>query len=156
MKLSKYFTLEEMIHSDTALRHDIDNTINDPVILQKLTNLAIYVADPIRIKFGKYSPTCAYRCPPLNKLVKGQSNSQHCKGEAMDFEVIGIDNYKLATWIKDNIEFDQLILEYYKEGVPESGWVHVSYVHNNNRKQILSKHTGNEHYLPGLIPMKGV
>jgi hypothetical protein len=63
----------------------------------------------------------------LNKAVGGSATSQHCKGEAVDMEVPGVPNYELAKWIQDNLEFDQLILEFYTSGIPDSGWVHCSY-----------------------------
>jgi hypothetical protein len=66
--------------------------------------------------------------------------SQHCadnESAAADFEIWGTDNEVLATWIKSELEFDQLILEFYKKGEPNSGWVHCSYSRNQNRQQCL-------------------
>ena len=87
---------------------------------------------PIRIN-------SAYRGPALNKAVGGSAKSQHCNGEAVDFEIDGLSNPELAAWIANNLNFDQIILEFYnpKEG-PNSGWVHCSYKKNNNRKSILT------------------
>ena len=76
-----------------------------------------------------------YRCPELSIAIGSSENSQHCKGQAADFEVAGVDNYELALWIKDNLDFDQLILECYTGG--NSGWIHCSYV-ENGRKETLT------------------
>jgi hypothetical protein len=85
--------------------------------------------------------------------VGGSSNSQHCKGEAVDIECPGVANYDVAKWIQDNADFDQLILEFYTPGIPDSGWVHVSYVGANNRANVLTamKENGKTVYKPGLI-----
>jgi hypothetical protein len=74
----------------------------------------------------------------LNKTVGGTATSQHCAGEAADIEVPGVANGDLAKWIEANLDYDQLILEAYKAGVPSSGWVHVSYKPAGNRKQELT------------------
>ena len=79
-------------------------------------------------------------CDSLQRLEIGSSvTSQHAKGQAVDFEVIGYDNYKVAKWIEKNLDYDQLILEFYESGKPNSGWVHVSYKKDGqNRKQSLT------------------
>jgi hypothetical protein len=85
--------------------------------------------------------------------VGGSSRSQHCKGEAADIEVPGTPNAELAEWIRDNLEFDQLILEFYTSGVPDSGWVHVSYkTDGTNRKSILTatRVNGKTEYSTGI------
>ncbi len=79
--------------------------------------------------------TSGCRSPMLNRHVGGAPNSQHITGEAADFYVPGIDNLTVAIWIRDNLVFDQLILEYYQGG--NSGWIHVSYS-DSNRKQVLT------------------
>jgi hypothetical protein len=160
MKLSKYFTLEEMCKSDTALRLGIGNTPTDPVIINNLRNLCLFVLDPAREHFDKpYIVTSGYRSPTLSKRVGSSVTSQHCKGEAADGEIKGVDNKKLAQWFIENVNFDQLIFEYYVAGDINSGWVHISYDHNNNRKQVLSCHgkdpiTKKTIYVKGLVPMK--
>jgi hypothetical protein len=63
--------------------------------------------------------------------IGSSSNSQHAKAEAADFECVGVDNAELADWIKDNLPYDQLIVEYYTPGEPNSGWIHCSYVSDN-------------------------
>ena len=68
--------------------------------------------------------------------------SQHCKGEACDFEIAGFDNRQVASHIKNNFDFDQLISEYYIKDEPDSGWIHVSYKKSDNRKESLIKNKG--------------
>jgi zinc D-Ala-D-Ala carboxypeptidase len=74
-------------------------------------------------------------------------------GQACDIEIPGIPNAELAEWIKDNLEYNQLILEFYTPGVPDSGWVHVSYIPEDNKKQVLTatKKDGKTVYLQGLV-----
>ena len=76
-----------------------------------------------------------------------------CKGQAVDIECPGTANYDVAKWIEENVDFDQLILEFYTPGIPDSGWVHVSYNSAGNRKSILTamKENGKTVYKPGLI-----
>ena len=93
--------------------------------------------EPIRENYGiPFSPNSAYRSPKLNNAVGSSHKSQHLKGQAVDIEIPSIDNYQLAQWIRNNLDFDQLILEFYN-GEPSSGWVHVSFA-EENRKQLLT------------------
>jgi zinc D-Ala-D-Ala carboxypeptidase len=81
-----------------------------------------------------------FRCAELNIEIGSSINSQHCadnNSAAADFEIPGVDNKVLAQWIRDNLIWDQIILEFYKEGEPSSGWVHCSYSSDLNRKQSL-------------------
>lgn len=138
MKLSQHFTLEEMIKSQTASRKGIDNTPT-PEVIENLKLLCENVLEKIRINFGRpLTVNSGYRGPKLNKAIGGAKNSQHMTGQAADIEIVSIDNKTLFNWIKDNMEFDQLILEFYKPGIPDSGWVHVSWNSNGNRKQVLT------------------
>ena len=139
MMLGKYFSLEEMTKSQTAIRRGIDNIPSDQE-LENLVELVKNVLDPIREHFGKpVTVNSGYRGKKLNKAIKGSKNSQHCKGQAADIEIIGISNYDLACWIRDNMDFDQLILEFHNRKVPDSGWVHVSWNSpKKNRKQTLT------------------
>jgi zinc D-Ala-D-Ala carboxypeptidase len=153
MKLSDNFTLAEFIKSQTALRLDIDNT-PDEEHLEAAMSLFGVVVQPVRDHFGPTTINSGYRGPELNKAVGGSSKSQHCKGEAVDIECPGVANYDIAKWIEDNLEYDQLILEFYTPGIPDSGWVHVSYKDNDdNRKQSLTamKENGRTVYKTGLI-----
>lgn len=136
MKLSEYFSLEEMTKSQTAVRMGIDNAPDDEQ-MQCLTDLCRNVLDHVRSEFGPLTPSSGFRSAALCEAIGSKPTSQHAKGEAADFEVMGVDNQEVAKWIIDNLEFDQLILEYYKEGEPNSGWVHCSYKAEGNRNEVL-------------------
>jgi hypothetical protein len=93
-----------------------------------------------------------YRAPEVNASVGGSKTSDHCKGQAADIEIDGVANGDLAKHIVDNYKFTQVILEFYTKGIPDSGWVHVSYDANNLKCQVLTavKQDGKTVYLPGL------
>ena len=152
VRLSKNFTLQEFIKSQTATRRGLDNTPS-PIHLQNAKMLFAHVVQPVRDNFGVTVINSGYRGPELNEAVGGSSKSQHCKGEAVDIECPGTSNYAVASWIEQNLDFDQLILEFYTPGIPDSGWVHVSYKSEGNRKSILTamKENGKTVYKPGLI-----
>ena len=151
MRLSKNFTLQEFTKSQTATRRGIDNT-PEGEHLEAAQALFENVVQPVRDNFGVTTINSGYRGPALNEAVGGSSNSQHCKGEAVDIECPGVPNYELASWIEANLDFDQLILEFYTPGIPDSGWVHVSYKPEGNRKSILTaaKVDGKTEYSVGL------
>lgn len=151
MRLSKNFTLQEFTKSQTATRRGIDNT-PEGEHLEAAQALFENVVQPVRDNFGVTTINSGYRGPELNEAVGGSSNSQHCKGEAVDIECPGVANYELASWIEANLDFDQLILEFYTPGIPDSGWVHVSYKPEGNRKSILTaaKVNGKTEYSVGL------
>ena len=152
VNLSKNFTLQEYIKSQTALRQGIDNTPSDEH-LASAKKLFEMVVQPVRDHFGVTVINSGYRGPALNAAVGGASSSQHCRGEAVDIECPGTPNYDVALWIEQNLDYDQLILEFYTPGIPDSGWVHVSYKSAGNRKQSLTamKEDGKTVYKPGLI-----
>ncbi len=152
MRLSKNFTLQEFIKSQTALRQGIDNTPS-PEHLDAAKLLFETVVQPVRDKFGVTTINSGYRGPELNEAVGGSSRSQHCKGEAVDIECPGTSNYEVAKFIEENLDFDQLILEFYTPGIPDSGWVHVSVANAENRKSVLTamKEDGKTVYKTGLI-----
>jgi uncharacterized protein YcbK (DUF882 family) len=153
MNLTANFTLAEMIKSETALRHDMDNTPGEAEIAN-LKALAENVLQPIRDHFGKgVKVNSGFRHPEVNAKVGGSKTSDHCQGQAADIEIPGVANADLAQWIVDNLDFRQVILEFYTPGVPDSGWVHVSYVAGDNKKQVLTatKKDGKTVYLPGLV-----
>lgn len=153
MNLTKNFTLSEMTKSETALRHGIDNTPGEQEIAA-LKVLAEKVLQPVRDHFQRgVKVNSAYRSPEVNSKVGGSRTSDHCRGQAADIEIPGVANAELAQWIKDNLEFRQLILEFYTPGIPDSGWVHVSFVAEDNKKQVLTavKQDGKTVYLPGLV-----
>jgi len=150
MQLSKNFTLLELTKSQTAERKGIDNTPNADHIYN-LTALAENILQPVRDEWGSFIVSSGYRSVALCEAIGSKSTSQHAKGEAADFEVAGVDNYRLASWIEANLPFDQLILECYERAKgPSSGWVHVSYVGDANRKEILTYDRVNG-YRRGLI-----
>lgn len=150
MKLSPHFTLEEFTRSATARRLNIDNTPGDREVLAMI-ELCSRVLEPVRAHFGgkPVRVTSGYRSPALNKAVGSSWRSQHRKGEAVDFEIPGVSNYEVARWIRDNLEFDQLILENYIRGDPNSGWVHVSYRADRARKSVLTY--ARRKYFAGLL-----
>ena len=142
-----------MTKSETALRLDLPND-PEPDHLENMKALAENVLQPVRNYFGMgVKVNSAYRHPDVNKAVGGSRTSDHCKGQAADIEIPGIANADLAQWISENLEFRQLILEFYTPGVPDSGWVHVSYVEGDNKKQVMTamKENGKTVYKPGLI-----
>jgi uncharacterized protein YcbK (DUF882 family) len=137
IKLSRNFRLNELTKSSTALRLGIDNTASDEVIDQ-LEWLCLKVLQPVRDHFGKsVNISSGFRCLELNRKLGSGDNSQHTTGNAADLEIFGIDNYVVACWIRDNLDFDQLILEFY-DGTPNSGWVHVSWKERHNRMECLT------------------
>jgi hypothetical protein len=153
MNLSANFTLKELTKSDTATRLGLDNTPDDEA-LENLKTLCEKVLQPVREHYGKsVSVNSAYRSPESNAAVNGSKSSDHCKGMAADIEIVGVANADLAQWIMDNLEYTQLILEFYTPGIPDSGWVHVSYDPNNLKKQELTatKVAGKTTYLNGLV-----
>ena len=152
-QLTKNFSLAELTKSETALRHDMDNTPG-PVEIGNLTELAGKVLQPIRDHFAKgVKVNSGFRHPDVNAKVGGSKTSDHCKGQAADIEIPGVPNAALAEWVEDNLEFTQLILEFYTPGIPDSGWVHVSYDPKNLKKQVMTatKQNGKTVYLPGLV-----
>ena len=138
MKLSNNFSLLELTKSQTAERKGIDNTPSTEH-QENLKSLCTHVLQPVRDHFGHVvSVSSGYRSPELCTAIGSKSTSQHAKGEAADFEIFGVSNKELADWIHYNLNYDQLILEYWKgEDDPNSGWVHCSYSENQKRRQYL-------------------
>jgi hypothetical protein len=131
MQLSPHFTLAEAMASRTAAALDIDNT-PPGAFIPRLRFVAETILEPIRAHYGQplvYDGGLSwYRSPALNTKVGGAVGSQHTRGEAVDVEVRGISNIDLAHWVRDHLEFDQLILENWDGSSPSSGWVHVTAV----------------------------
>ena len=147
--LSPHFTLAELTKSSTAIRMGIHNE-PEPHHFSSLTQLCKTILEPVREHFGvAFSPSSGYRSPQLCEALGSSRKSQHTKGEAADFEVLGVDNHLVASWIRDNLDFDQLILEGYTDEDKNSGWIHCSTKSDWNRKEVLRYHrdTG---YLKGL------
>lgn len=135
MKLSEHFTLEELTKSQVARRYRIDN-IPSLGEVENLKKLCLHILEPVRKYYNKpISPSSGFRCVLLNRQIGSSDTSQHITGQAVDFEVPGVLNRETALWIKDELDFDQLILEFHKEGDPYSGWVHCSYVGQSNRNK---------------------
>lgn len=139
MQLSKNFYLSEFIRSQTAERFRLDNTPNQTIInnLKELTN---NVLQPIRDNFNlPVVVSSGYRSLSVNNAVGGSTRSQHILGQAADFEIPSIDNFVLASWIEKNLNYDQLILEFYTGG--NSGWVHVGYSKRHKNEELtINKH----------------
>lgn len=153
MQLSANFSLHEMSKSETALRMGFDNTPTKEAEAH-LKLLCDNILQPVRNHYGKgVKINSAYRSPESNAAVGGSKTSDHCKGMAADIEIPGVANAELAEYIKNNYKFTQLILEFYTPGIPDSGWVHVSYDPDNLKKQCLTatKQNGKTVYLPGLV-----
>jgi len=143
VKLSKNFWLKELTKSPTAERFGISN---DPSS-EHLVNLTVVthkILQPVREQFGVITVNSGYRSPALNTKVGGSKTSQHCNGEAVDFEQLGTSNPEVAKWITKNLDWDQIILEFYIKGQPNSGWIHCSYRKDgtNRRKITTALRTG--------------
>lgn len=140
--ISKTVSLKEATRSNTAVRFGIDNTPNETQIAM-ITDTAVHIVDSVRKQFGDSTVDVSsfFRSEKLNKKIGGSKSSQHCKGEAVDLDSKDNElNLAIFNFVKDNLTFDQLLLEYPDEkGIPQ--WVHVSYVNHpkKNRGQILVK-----------------
>ena len=109
MRLSENFTLAEFTKSQTATRKGLENSPNEEH-LAKAKELFENVVHKVSDNFGITVINSGYRGPALNEAIGGSTNSQHCKGEAVDIECPGTSNYTVAKWIEENTDFDQLIL----------------------------------------------
>ena len=148
--ISKHISDREGVYSITATRRGIDNTPSEEhsenmkLLAEKIFEpLRKWVGGPIRIN-------SFYRGPELNKAIGGSSKSQHCKGQAMDIDDTGCHktNAEMYAWIKDNVDFDQMIWEFGDDENPN--WVHVSYVspeENRNRCLKAYKEGGKTKYM---------
>ena len=151
--LTKNFSYPEMIKSSTADRLGISNDATREHVIN-LVNLCNFILQPVRNEFGPIRINSGYRSPALNSKVGGSSKSQHCNGEAADFDSSMISNPDLADWIAKHLEFDQLILEFYDGKDPNSGWVHCSYKKDgSNRGATLTalRVNGKTQYKKGLL-----
>ena len=135
MKLSLNFSLKELTASQTAERKGIDNTPTEEHI-ENLKLLCENILQPTRDEWGIISVSSGYRSPELCVAIGSSERSQHAKGQAADFECHRVDNKMLFEWITNELDYDQAILEFYN-GTPDSGWIHVSYNKDGNRKQKL-------------------
>ena len=150
MKLTENFSLIELTKSQTAERKGIDNTPSTEH-QENLKRLCETILQPIRDHFDcVVSVSSGYRSPELCVAIGSSIKSQHASGCAADFEIFGVSNKELADYINEELDYDQLILEYWKESDPNSGWVHCSYSEGNNRRQYLRayKEDGKTKYEP--------
>jgi hypothetical protein len=140
MKLSNYVSLSEVTKSDTAKRKGISNEPT-PEHLENLKTISVEVFDKVREHFGvPIYISSGYRSEALNKAIGGSKNSDHNLGRALDLDQDGhgngVTNMEVFEFIKDNLEFDQLIGEFQRAD-GNFDWVHVGYRKGANRKQIL-------------------
>jgi hypothetical protein len=135
--LSKNLSLKEAVTSQTAIRKKIDNTPNE-LVIENLKHIAINIFQKVREHFGEpIRLSSGYRSLALNKAVGGSKSSQHVTGEALDIQgTNGLTNSQIFYYIKDNLNFDQLIWEYGDEDEP--AWVHVSLRKKGNRNQFFA------------------
>ena len=151
MKLSAHFALGEFTRSESAKREGLDNTPT-PEHLENLKTLCEKVLEPIRLKYGSINISSGYRGKMLNHFIGGSVSSDHCVGRAADIDMddtgSGVTNKEIFDYIKDNLDYDQLIWEFGTKEKPD--WVHVGYRLNANRKQTLraTKVNGKSHYSP--------
>lgn len=132
-----FFKISELLYSNKAKQLNIDNTPNIQA-LDCLLDIIYYVLNPARKHFNvPFNITSGFRCPELNKKVGGKDNSQHLKGQAADFVVNIIPLHDVFEWIKNNLEYDQLLFERNSKG---DVWIHVSYVKGHNRKQAIDNY----------------
>jgi hypothetical protein len=138
MQLSPNFSLKELTTSEVATRNGLNNTPDDKTIAN-LKTLAETILQPLREHYGKsVRVSSGYRSPEVNSFVGGSKTSDHCKGQAADIEIAGVANGDLAKYISENFKFTQVILEFYTQGIPDSGWVHVSYDADNLKCETLT------------------
>jgi len=135
MKLSAHFALGEFTRSESAKREGLDNTPTAEH-LENLKTLCEKVLEPIRLRFGSINISSGYRGKMLNHFIGGSVSSDHCVGRAADIDMddsgTGVTNKEIFEYIKNNLEFDQLINEF------NYSWVHVGYRQGANRKQVLN------------------
>jgi len=157
MNLSRNFSLQELIKSDTAIRKGINNNPNSGQI-EKLKALCENILQPVRDHFGRVKVTSGFRSEDLCLAIGSSRDSQHAKAEAADFECVGVDNAEVADWIKQNLETDQLILEFYTPGEPNSGWIHCSWIPEGRREQFMHayKSEGKTKYKPIIGKAKDI
>jgi hypothetical protein len=160
-RIAPNFLVYELTRSELADRRGIPNNFPSDKELRAAIHLAREVLQPIREKFGSFTPNSVFRGHPLERALKNKpatwiSTSQHARGEACDIEIVGMSTLALAEWARDNLSFDQIICECFDPAKgPNSGWVHISLKApgtGENRGQLLSyiADHGKMVYVPGL------
>jgi len=140
MKISEHLDLAEVTRSETAKRKGISNMPTE-AHLENFKKLAEKIFEPIRTHFNvPIHISSGYRSKELNKAIGGSLTSQHCSGEAIDIDMDGsangVTNKMVFEYVKDNLEFDQMIWEFGSSEAPD--WIHISYeTTGKQRKQIL-------------------
>ncbi len=145
IRLSKHFTFAELTCTSSS-KPNLPNRVE----IGRLRTVCEKILEPVRENFK--SPVIihsGFRSLAVNSAVGGSKTSQHLRGEAVDFHVQGFTVVAVAVWIRDNLDYDQLILEHFMPGIQTSGWVHCSYA-QRNRGESLTKFKGSSHYLPKL------
>lgn len=135
INVSENFTLPQLCYSQTASSNGISNVPTQDAI-ENMKALAENILEPLKKHYGSININSCYRGKVLNSMIGGANNSQHQNGEAVDITISGVNNYDLAQWISNNLEYDQLILENCTSA--NNGWVHVSYTNKKNRSQKLT------------------
>ena len=148
--ISKHISYKEGVYSITAIRKGIDNEPNEEQLLN-MKLVAEKIFEPVRVHFNTpIKVNSFFRSPDLNKAIGGSTKSQHCKGQAIDIDdTYGkVKNSDIYWWIKENLDFDQMIWEFGNNDNPN--WVHVSYVspeENRNRCLKAYKDKGKTKYM---------
>ena len=141
MSLFPYY--EDLIASETALKHHIDNTPTDPKILKNLEALSTHILQPVFAHFkGQPDITSGYRCLALNRLLKSPDSSQHIVGEAVDFGIKDTDIREIAYWMDQNLGYDHLIIEKFNPNDLNKGWVHCSYKREGQNRHLFQNFDG--------------
>jgi len=138
MQISKHISYKEAVHSATAKRRGIENVPNEDQ-LENMYKVAQFIFEPLRLYVGgPIKITSFFRSPEVNTAIGGSSKSQHCQGQAIDIDdVFGYKtNYEMFNYIRENLDFDQLIYEFGTNDNPD--WIHCSYVSKKlNRNRVL-------------------
>lgn len=149
-QLSEHFSLEEFTRSDAASKYGIDNTKPTQMQVMRMESLCDNILEPIRRNFQKpVHILSGWRSPDLNAKLGGVADSQHMRGEAADIMVEDTPHVWVFNFVKDHLNFDQLIAEQLKQDGPQAGWIHVSYCTGKKRGEVLS-FLGAGKYVKGL------
>jgi hypothetical protein len=149
-KISKHVSYREAVRSDLARRNNLENTPNDTQ-LKAMKTVAKKIFEPLRAAGGDFPIriNSFFRSIAVNKAAKGSSSSQHCRGEAMDLDSMysgGFTNKEMFDYIRENLDFDQLIWEYGTDKEPD--WVHVSFTTRRPNRKIILKAVRGRGYIP--------